>query len=71
MVTTLPMLGCQGPHYQNAHRVLSCRGISNDKLGNYDAAIADFDDVVALEPNNVNALFSRGFSKDNKGMTGI
>jgi hypothetical protein len=48
-----------------------CRGISNDKLGDYDAAISDFNAVVALEPKNVNALFSRGFSKDNKGMVGI
>ena len=34
-------------------------------MGDFQAAIRDFSTVIELDPNNVNAYFSRGFSHDN------
>lgn len=36
-----------------------CRGISFDKLGRFEDAVADFSEVLRLEPLNVNAYFNR------------
>ena len=35
------------------------RGISYDKLGQFEEAIADFTRVLELDPSNVNAYFNR------------
>ena len=37
----------------------SYRGISFDKLGQFEEAIADFTRVLELDPSNVNAYFNR------------
>lgn len=47
---------------------VSCRGISYDKLGHFDAAIQDFNRVLQLEPNNSVAYFNRGSTYDSLGM---
>ena len=36
-----------------------CRGISFDKLGQFEEAIADFTRVLELDSSNVNAYFNR------------
>lgn len=36
-----------------------CRGISFDKLGRFEDAVADFTEVLRLERLNVNAYFNR------------
>ena len=43
-----------------------CRGHLYDKMGNFEAAIADFTAILETSPENVNALFSRGFAYDNQ-----
>ena len=35
------------------------RGISFDKLGQFEEAVADFTRVLELDPSNVNAYFNR------------
>lgn len=47
--------------------VCVCRGISHEKLGQFEEAVADFSEVVRLEPDNVNAYFSRGSALDSLG----
>lgn len=44
-----------------------CRGISYDKMGKYESAVADFTTVLQLDPQNVNAVFNRGSSYDSMG----
>ncbi len=44
-----------------------CRGISYDKMGRYESAVADFTLVLQLDPQNVNAVFNRGSSYDSMG----
>ena len=44
-----------------------CRGISHDKLGDYAAAIADFQRVIELDPTNANAFFNLASSFDVLG----
>lgn len=43
------------------------RGISYDKLGNRQAAIADFTSAVLLDPSNLGAYFNRGTAYDALG----
>jgi Flp pilus assembly protein TadD len=47
----------------------TCRGHLRDKLGDFEAAVADFSAILSQDPANINALFSRGFSRDNLGQT--
>lgn len=47
--------------------MLGLRGISYDKLGLWEKAIADFSTVLRLDPNNVNAFFNRGSAHDSLG----
>ena len=44
---------------------LVCRGHLYDKMGEFHDAIRDFSTIIELDPSNVNAFFSRGFSHDN------
>ena len=44
------------------------RGISYDKLGEFEKAIVDFDTVIAMEPTNSVAYFNRGSTYDSMGM---
>lgn len=46
---------------------MSCRGISFDKLGQFEQAVADFTTVLRLDPTNVNAYFNRGSAYDSLG----
>lgn len=46
---------------------LLCRAYCLAKLGRYKEAIADYDAVVALDPNNVHAYHNRGISYDKLG----
>lgn len=43
------------------------RGISFDKLGQFEQAVADFNEVLRLEPNNSVAYFNRGSTYDSMG----
>ena len=43
------------------------RGLEKYKLGQYDAAIADFDNAIQLKPNYIAAYFDRGLAKANIG----
>lgn len=47
--------------------LLPCRAYCLAKLGRYQEAIADYDAVVALDPNNVHAFHNRGISYDKLG----
>ena len=58
------MDACLVSAYQTA---LCCRGISYDKLGQFEDAIADFTRVLELDPTNVNAFFNRGSAYDSLG----
>jgi tetratricopeptide (TPR) repeat protein len=40
------------------------RGISYDKLGQYDKAVEDFSVAIRLDPTNANLLFNRGSALD-------
>lgn len=44
-----------------------CRGISHEKLAQYDEAIKDFTRVIELDPHNINAFFNRGSAHDSNG----
>jgi lipoprotein NlpI len=46
---------------------LAGRGIAYENTGDYDSAIADFDSVIALEPQNIAALTSRGYAHFYRG----
>ena len=50
----------------NAHAFHN-RGISYDKKGQYEAAIADFTRVLELDATNANAFFNRGSTHDSIG----
>ena len=50
----------------NAHAYHN-RGISYDKKGQYESAIADFTKVLELDANNANAYFNRGSTHDSIG----
>ena len=45
------------------------RGISHDKNGDYESAIADFTTVLKLDANNASAFFNRGSTHDAAGRT--
>ncbi len=44
-----------------------CRGISLHKLNRLEEAVADFSEVLRMDPSNANALYSRGSARDNMG----
>jgi len=48
----------------HAHLV---KGVTNVQMQNYDAAIADFDTVLRLDPRHVPALHWRSTAKSKKG----
>lgn len=48
-------------------RLTCCRAYCLAKLGRYKEAIADYDAVIALDPNNVHAYHNRGISFDKLG----
>lgn len=50
----------------NAHAYHN-RGISHDKSGAYESAVADFSKVLELDASNANALFNRGSTHDSMG----
>lgn len=43
------------------------RGLSQAKTGNYEAAAADFSEVIELQPWDVEAYNNRGFAFQNLG----
>lgn len=43
------------------------RGISYDKKGDFEKAIADFTKVLKLDKNNAHAYFNRGSTHDSLG----
>lgn len=43
------------------------RGISFERLANYEQAIADFSEVIQKDPDNANAYFNRGCCYDSVG----
>lgn len=43
------------------------RGITRDRLADYDGAVADFSTAIALEPNNADFYHNRGFSLRKQG----
>ena len=52
------------------------RAIAKKHLGKYDAAIADYDSAIGLDPEDANAYFGRGlvkktFQKDFRGDPGF
>lgn len=62
----LKMTVAGGPHLKITCE-MSRRGISYDKLGNRQAAIADFTSAVLLDPSNLGAFFNRGTAYDALG----
>ena len=48
---------------------LASRGLANLKLGQFDAALRDYDAALKLTPNMPEALFGRGVAKRKKGDT--
>ena len=49
--------------------VLDSRGLVHVRLGQYDAAVADYDAVLRLEPKSAWSLYGRGIAKRRKGLT--
>lgn len=43
------------------------RGISLHKLDRLEEAVADFSEVLRIDPRNASALYSRGSARDNLG----
>jgi len=43
------------------------RGNIHFQNGDYDKAIADYDQVILLKPNNANAYYNRSRAYDDKG----
>ena len=52
------------PRNSHAHHN---RGISHDKKGEFQQAIADFSRVLELDQTNANAFFNRGSTHDALG----
>jgi eukaryotic-like serine/threonine-protein kinase len=52
-------IGCilKRPDHAHAYR---CRGLSYDKLGQYDRAVADYSRAIDLDPKFADALYNRG-----------
>jgi tetratricopeptide (TPR) repeat protein len=44
-------------------RILENRGLVRLRLGDYDQAIADYDEALKLEPNSAGALYGRGIAR--------
>src|SRR6185295_8355959 len=51
------------PDYLNA---LDSRAFVLLRMGKYDAAIAEYDAVLKIEPNKVSSLYGRGMAKRRK-----
>ncbi len=51
---------------KNIH-ALHNRGISYERLAQYERAILDFSEVIAKDPDNANAYFNRGCCYDSVG----
>jgi tetratricopeptide (TPR) repeat protein len=49
--------------------ILDTRGLVRLRLGNYDKAIADYDESLKLAPNNAWSLYGRGIAKLRKKNT--
>jgi tetratricopeptide (TPR) repeat protein len=49
--------------------VLGSRGLVRLRLGNYDKAIADYDESLRLAPKNASSLYGRGIAKLRKNKT--
>ena len=43
------------------------RGVEHNELGQYDAAIQDYDQVIRLDPEYADAYHNRGYSYDEAG----
>jgi tetratricopeptide (TPR) repeat protein len=43
------------------------RGLAYGRKGDYDNAIADFDEAIRLKPNDAEAILGRGFAYEKKG----
>jgi tetratricopeptide (TPR) repeat protein len=57
-----------GPSYGNLQvATLDSRGYANLRLGRLDAAIADFNSVLVIDPKFASSLYGRGLAKMQKG----
>ena len=45
------------------------RGLAKHRLGQYEAAIADYDNTIRLEPDHLNTYYDRGLAKKKLGQT--
>ncbi|MXZ00692.1 tetratricopeptide repeat protein, partial [Candidatus Poribacteria bacterium] len=45
------------------------RGLAKHRLGQYEAAIDDYDNAIRLKPDNANAYYDRGLAKKKLGQT--
>ena len=50
-------------HRPNDIVLLNNRGVAYFELGNYESALADFDKVLRLNPDDAEAYFNRGNTK--------
>jgi Flp pilus assembly protein TadD len=50
--------------------VYSTRGVAHGRSGNLDAAIADFDKAIEMDPSDAQALEERGVALEQKGAKG-
>ena len=48
-------------------KALFNRGFANDKIGNFDNAIADYSNAILIDPNNAYTYYNKGISLDRKG----
>ena len=46
----------------------SNRGVAKAELGQYEAAIADYDEAIRLKPDHVEAYINRGIAKTVLGL---
>ena len=63
MLVTISLLPSAAALVRNASpevNALNNKGLSLDNLGNYTGAIAYYDKVLAVDPNNVAALSNKG-----------
>lgn len=50
--------------------ILDSRGLVHIKLGQFDAAIADYSAATRIDPKLASALYGRGYARQKKGDTG-